>query len=156
MSNSRPQLWCKNHFCSLKTKEVIKYFLTKNILSMTPCLVNASPHCALWSPQTQRWICNDGAFCVIHRFYVENACSVHMYMQTLNKIVEVLANWQLSFIVFVKHFLASSTTPKLLSVRWKKNSEDYIQLSTHQWLHNIWTSPKIWMKKGENSEFLQK
>ena len=78
------------------------------------------------------------------------------YMQTFNKIVEVLANWQLSLMVFVKHFLASSTTPKLLSVRWKKNSEDYIQISTHQWLHNIWTAPKIWMKKGENSEFLQK
>lgn len=78
------------------------------------------------------------------------------YMQTFNKIVEVLANWQLSFMVFVKHFLASSTTANFSVSAEKKNSEDYIQLSTHQWLHNIWTAPKIWMKKGENSEFLQK
>ena len=33
--NSTP-FWCKNHFCSLKTKEVIKYFLTKNIFPTAP------------------------------------------------------------------------------------------------------------------------
>ena len=28
--------WCKNHFCSLKTKEVIKYYLKKNIFPIAP------------------------------------------------------------------------------------------------------------------------
>ena len=44
------------------------------------------------------------------------------YMQTFNKIVEVLANWQLSFMVFVKHFLASSTT-KNFSVSAEKKTQ---------------------------------
>ena len=57
--------WCKNHFCSLKTEGVIKYFLTKNIFPMTPCLVKALLHCALctgpWQWQgtgsVSRWSC---------------------------------------------------------------------------------------------------
>ena len=35
--NSTP-FWCKNQFCSLKTKEVIKYFLTKNIFPTEPSI----------------------------------------------------------------------------------------------------------------------
>ena len=64
ISGSTP-FWCKNHFCSLKTEGVIKYFLTKNIFPMTPCLVKALLHCALctgpWQWQgtgsVSRWSC---------------------------------------------------------------------------------------------------
>ena len=39
--------WCKNHFYSLKTEGVIKYFLTKNMFPMTPYLVKVLLHCAM-------------------------------------------------------------------------------------------------------------
>ena len=47
--NSTP-FWCKNHFCSLKTKEVIKYF------SYCTLLVKALLHCGIVRPNAITWL----------------------------------------------------------------------------------------------------